>query len=82
MGEGCKGVRDYEIVIELLRENLVEPVTPAPTSCESSGCTSSTVIHTAVQLYCTILYCAVLKNLQLSEEMREPSRRWWRDRDL
>ena len=28
MGEGYEGVRDYGIVIELLRGNLVEPVTP------------------------------------------------------
>ena len=28
MGTGYKGVRDYGIVIELLRGNLVEPVTP------------------------------------------------------
>ena len=28
MGGGYKGVRDYGIVIELLRGNLVEPVTP------------------------------------------------------
>ena len=28
MGDGYEGVRDYGIVIELLRGNLVEPVTP------------------------------------------------------
>ena len=66
MGEGYKGVRDYEIVIELLRENLVEPVIPAPTHLVSpqNVLPSLTVIHTAVQLYCTILYCAVLRSLQ------------------
>ena len=28
MGDGYKGVRDYEIVIELLKGNFVEPGTP------------------------------------------------------
>ena len=28
MGEGYEGLRDYGIVIELLRGNLVKPVTP------------------------------------------------------
>ena len=28
MGDGYKGVRDYGIVIELLRVDLLEPVTP------------------------------------------------------
>ena len=37
MGRGYKGVRDYGIVIELLRGNLVEPVTP-PTHHVSNLC--------------------------------------------
>ena len=87
MSDGYKGVRDYGIVIELLRGNLVEPVTP-PTHHVSplNVLSSSAVIHTSVLflilLYCTVLYCTVLRSLQLSEEMREPLRRWWGDRDL
>ena len=62
MGDGYEGVRDYGIVIELLRGNLVEPVTP-PTHHVSpqNVLSSSAVIHTAVffliLLYCTVLYC-------------------------
>ena len=82
MGDGYEGVRDYGIVIELLRGNLVEPVTP-PTHHVSplNVLSSSAVIHTAV-LFLILLYCTVLRSLQLSEETREPSRRWWGDRDL
>ena len=62
---GYKGVRDYGIVIELLRGNLVEPVTP-PTHHVSpqNVLSSSTVIRTSVLflilLYCTVLHCTVL----------------------
>ena len=80
--KAIKKVRDYGIVIELLRGNLVEPVTP-PTHHVSSqnALSSSAVIHTAV-LFLILLYCTVLRNLQLSEEMREPSNSWWGDRDF
>ena len=52
---GYKGVRDYGIVIELLRGNIVEPVTP-PTQHVSpqNVLSSSAVIHTAIFL--TVLY--------------------------
>ena len=65
MCDGYEGVRDYGIVIELLRGNLVEPVTP-PTHHVSpqNVLSSSTVIHTSVLLfillYGTVLYCTVL----------------------
>ena len=82
MCDGYEGVRDYGIVIELLRGNLVEPVTlPIHDVSPQNVLSSSAVIHTAV-LFFILLYCTVLRSLQLSEEMREPSRRWWGDRDL
>ena len=61
MCDGYKGVRDYGIVIELLRGNLVEPVTP-PTHHVSPQniLSSSAVIHTSVPFsYCTVLYSGV-----------------------
>ena len=50
IGEGYKGIRDYGIVIELLRGNLVEPFTPSTHHVSSQNVLSSspTVIHTAV----------------------------------
>ena len=55
---GYKGVRDYGIVIELLRGNLVEPVTP-PTHHVGprNVLSSSAVIHTVVLFLTTVLYC-------------------------
>ena len=87
MGDGYEGVRDFGIVIELLRGNLVEPVTPPTHHVSPHNVLSSfAVIHTSVLflilLYCTVLYCTVLRSLQLSEGTRGPSRRWWGDRDL
>ena len=79
---GYEGVRDYGIVIELLRGNLVEPVTsPTHHVSPQNVLSSSAVIHTSV-LFLILLYCTVLRRLQLSEKMREPLRRWWGDRDL
>ena len=43
---GYKGVRDYGIVIELLRGNLVEPVTPPTHHVSPQSVLSSAVIHT------------------------------------
>ena len=61
---GYKGVRDYGIVIELLRGNLVEPVTPPIHHVSPQNVLSSSiVIHTSVLflilLYCTVLYSGV-----------------------
>ena len=60
---GYKGLRDYGIVIELLRGNLVEPVTP-PTHHVSplNILSSSAVIHTAV-LFLILLYCTTVEPL-------------------
>ena len=60
MGDGYEGERDYGIVIELLRENFLEPVTP-PTYHVSlqSVLSSSALIHNAV-LFLILLYCTVL----------------------
>ena len=82
MGDGYRGVRDYGIVIELLRGDLVELVTP-PTHHVSpqNVLSSSAVIHTAV-LFLILLYCTVLRSLQLSEVTKELLREWWGDRDL
>ena len=46
MGEGYEGVTDYRIVIELLRGNLVEPVTAPTYHVSLQSVPSSAVIHT------------------------------------
>ena len=76
-----EGVRDYGIVIELLKGSLVEPVTP-PTHHVSPQSVLHTTVLFLILLYCAGAVCGVLRNLQLSEVMRESSRNWCGDRDL